>query len=74
MRDLTELILDGFINGGMPVAVDVHPERRNAVDIPPAVDILYPCSPSLFNDQRLFLHPVGHLSERVPDVTLIDLF
>src|SRR5262245_123176 len=71
--DLVELRADGLVEFRDAVAVNVAPQRRDAVDVPVAVEILEPAALGALDDQR-GLGGVGrHRRERVPDVLPIPL-
>jgi hypothetical protein len=50
------------------MAEEVAPERRDAIEISPAMDIyqIMPFSP--LNDARLFTRPLLHLHKRMPEI------
>ena len=68
MRDAVELVAHGRVDLRVAVAVDVAPERRDAVDVAPAVDVDQVGALGALDDERLLLHPAALLGERVPEM------
>jgi hypothetical protein len=71
--DPVELRPDGAIDGALAVAVDVHPEGGNAVEVavPFDVDQIRPL-PAL-DDERLLAEPLLHLGKGVPEMAAVLL-
>ena len=57
----------------MAVAVDVAPERGDAVDVAAAVGVDQVGALAALDHQRLFLAPALLLGEGVPEVVVIEL-
>ena len=72
MGDLLQLPLDGGIDPGMIVSVEVGPDRGVGIQIFPAARISQQ-RPLPFNDDDGFaLEPIPHLGERVPEVAVVE--
>ena len=73
MRDLIQLPLDRTVERRMPMAMEVDPDGGGAIQIllPFHIDQVGPFS-SLDNE-RLFLFPFLHLSEGVPEVSVVPI-
>src|SRR6266511_753749 len=71
--DPPELRADGLVDLRDAVAVDVAPERGNAVEVavPERVDEVR--AVARVDDERLLREPVLHLRERVPQVPVVRL-
>ena len=72
MGDVIELIADRLVEGGVAVAVDVAPQRRDAVDVAPAIRVDQVGALAGVDRQRLGLDPSALLGEGVPDVPVIE--
>ena len=74
MGDGVELFADGGVDFGDAMAVDVAPQRRDAVEVLAAVEIDEEAAVRRGDDERR-LGGVGlHRRERVPDVVAVPLF
>ena len=71
--DLVELVAHRAVDERVAVAVDVAPERGDAVDVaaPVAVDQVGALGP--LDHQRLLRAPIALLGEGVPEVALVEL-
>ena len=67
-----ELPDDGFVDLRDRVAVDVDPQRRDAVEVAAPVGVDEPAPLGPLDDQRLRGQPSLHLGERMPDVGLVQ--
>ncbi len=72
VRDFLELPLDGGIDFGMIVSVEVGPDGRIGVEIFPTASVSKRRAFSFDNYNRLARQPVAHLRERMPDVRVIQ--
>ena len=68
-----ELVADRLVDPRVPVAVDVAPERGDAVDVAAAVGVDQIRALAPLDHERLLFRPSLLLGERMPDVALIDL-
>ena len=68
VRDLVELVAEGRVERGMAMAVDVAPERADAVEVATALDVEQVDALAAVDDQRVGRRPVGQRRERVPEV------
>src|SRR4029077_2352008 len=66
VRDPPELLAEGGVEGGMPVSVDVAPERRDAVEVAAGRLVDERAALGGSDDERLLREPVAHLRERMP--------
>src|SRR5262245_63034100 len=73
MREAVDLLLDGVIQLLLPVAVDVAPKRRNAVEIFSSRVIHQIVTIGPADDDGILFHPLLHLRKRMPQVVMIDL-
>ncbi len=73
MGDAVELGADGGVDVGVAVAVDVAPERRDAVDVAVAVRVDQVGALRALDDRRVLDGPAELLRERVPDVLSIGI-
>ena len=73
MGDALELVADRLVDQRVAVAVDVAPQRGDAVDVAPPVGVDQVGALAALDHQRLLLGPVALLRERVPDVALIEV-
>src|SRR5438034_8395376 len=71
---LVQLISDRLIELRNPMAVNVAPQRRNPVDVFPAVKIDQHAPLSALDDNGQLPRIVLHRSKRMPDVLPIPLF
>ena len=71
VRDFFELSLDGRVDSGMIVAVQIRPDRRIRVEIFPSANVVQHRAFARDNDNRLALQPVAHLGEGMPDELVI---
>ena len=71
--DLLELLGDRPVDPLVAMAVDVAPERGDAVDVAPALAVDQVAALAALDQQRLFLAPALLLGERVPEVVAIEL-
>ena len=72
MRDFFQLPGNGRVDLGMPVAVQVRPDRGVGVEEFAAPHIAQHRAFALDDDQRFAAQPVAHLRERMPDKFLIQ--
>ena len=70
--DFIELFADGLIYFGHAMAVDVAPERRDAVEIFVAVGVDEIHSFGAGDDQWVGVEPEGHGGEGVPEVLFVQ--
>ena len=73
VRDPPELVAHGGVDRRVAVAVDVAPQRRDAVDVAVAVGVDQVGALGALDHQRLLALPVELLRERVPEVALIEV-
>ena len=71
MGDPFELGSDRVIKFFDPMAVNVAPERRNAVQIFPPVNIDEVMTVAPADNAWVVGHPFLHLGERVPEVSVV---
>ena len=57
----------------MAVAVDVAPQRRDAVDVAPALGVDQVGALGALDHERLLAAPVALLGERVPEVAMVEV-
>jgi hypothetical protein len=69
--DAIELSVDGIIEFFFSMSVDIAPERRNAVQILSTVNIDKIMTIASVDDARFLAHPLLHLSERMPKVSVV---
>src|SRR5690349_14858215 len=74
MRDLIQLRSDGVVQLRHSMAMNVAPQRGNAVDVFLAVEIDEHATVSALDNQRLFRGIGLHRRERMPDVVAVPLF
>lgn len=70
-----ELILDGMVDFGMGVAVDIRPNRRIAIQVAAAFAVLKP-SPLATNQDKwrvVLRAPIPHWREGMPKMLFIAL-
>ena len=67
MGDLIDLCLEGCVEFGMAVTVDVDPERRDAVEVAFSRGIKQIYTFAAFDDDRVLRAVVGHLGEGMPN-------
>ena len=60
-------VADGRVDARMAVAVDVAPQRRDAVDVGVAVGVPERAALGALDDQRVLVAPALLLGERVPE-------
>ena len=70
--DAVELVADRLVDPGVPVAVDVAPERRDAVDVASAVRVDQVGSLGTLDHERLLVTPALLLGKRMPEVGVIE--
>ena len=73
MGDLVELLGDRPVDPLVAMAVDVAPERGDAVEVAPSLGVDQVAALAALDHQRLFLAPALLLGERVPEVVAIEL-
>ena len=73
MRKAGKLTLQGAVKAGMPVAVEVGPNGRIAVNVPIPLGIPHPRSLSLYNADGVAGAPVLHLCERMPHMSPVPV-
>ena len=74
MGDGVELFADGGVDLGDAMAVDVAPQRRDAVEVLAAVEIDEEAAVRRGDDERRFGGVRLHRREGVPDVVAVPLF
>src|ERR1051325_10950081 len=74
MRNTLELCLDCVVNFFLSMAVNIAPERRDSVEIAPAMDVDQIMAFGAIDHTGFFAHPFLHLSKRMPQVGVIRLF
>src|SRR5437870_3167182 len=74
MGDPVELRANGVVELRHAMAVDVAPERRDAVDVGVAVEVEEEAPLGTVDDQRAFLRVGLHRRERMPDVIAVPAF
>ena len=72
VRHAVELVADGGVDRGMAVPVDRAPQRRDAVDVAPALGVDQLAALGALHDQRVLLRPSALLGEGVPDVLAVE--
>ena len=72
VSDAVELVANGRIDFRDPVAVDIAPYRCVAVEVSLALDIVEVGAFGAFDDDGVVGGVVLHLSERVPEMLLVD--
>ena len=70
--DFAQLALDGGVEPGMVVPVQIGPDGGVGVEIFAAMHIPQHGALALHDDDRLALEPVAHLGERVPEVAVVE--
>ena len=73
MGDAVELLAQRRVDDGVAMAVDVAPERGDAVEVAAALAVDQVGALAALDHQRLFLDPALLLGERVPEVVAIEL-
>ena len=75
MRHLLQLLADRAIQDRVAMSVDVGPDGRVAIQVPPAVAVFQPCSLTGNQHQWLVLrrNPISHRREGMPHVGLVEL-
>ena len=73
MSDAVQLFFDRLIDFFLSMSVDIAPERRNAVQVLPTLDIDQVMAVAPADNAWLFAHPLLHLRERVPKITVVEL-
>ena len=68
-----ELLAHRLVDQGMTMAVDVAPQRRDAVDVAVSLRVHQLGALGALDHERLFAAPVPLLGERVPEVALVEL-
>ena len=71
--DPVELLAHRRVDPRVAMAVDVAPERGDAVDVAAAVGVDQVGALGPLDHQRLFLAPALLLGERVPEVVAVEL-
>ena len=71
--DAVELVAHGLVEGRVAVAVDVAPQRRDAVDVGAAVGVdQVGALRGGDDDRRLLVLPAALLGERVPEDAAVE--
>ena len=73
MADFLELVLNRFVENRVPVAVDVHPERGNSIQVSSSLKINEVRPLSSLDNERDFLLPFFHLGKRVPQILAVPI-
>src|SRR5262245_58934628 len=73
MRDFLQLPLNCAVDSRMIVPVKVGPNGRIGIEVFASFAVAQHGAPPLDNDNRLASQPIPHLSERVPNVAVIQL-
>ena len=71
MCDLLELRPEGTIQRGLLVTMNIHPDRRHAIEIAPSVDVLKVHPQALLYDQRGVFFPITLLRKRMPEMATV---
>ena len=71
VRDLRELVANGGVDARVRVAVNVAPQRRDAVDVAVAVDVDQVGALAALDDHRVLLGPAALLGERMPEIAAV---
>src|SRR5258708_37223725 len=71
MRDTVELVFDRLGDFWVLVPMEVRPDRRVRINVLTTICIPKNRPLPRFNDDRFLRHPVLHLRERMPEVTVI---
>ena len=74
MRNTLQLQPDGIIDFFFPVPMNVAPERGHAVQVLSSLHVDQVVALAARNDTWLFPHPFLHLRERMPEVSVVELF
>jgi hypothetical protein len=69
--DLSQLFPDSLIDLLPAMPMDRYPERGNAIKVFISVSVIKVNAVASVDDQLFVIHPVLHLSERVPEVFLV---
>jgi len=73
VRNPVELFPYRLVDQGMTMAVDVAPQRGDAVDVAPSLRVHQVCAIAALDRDGFFAAPVALLSERVPEVAVVEL-
>lgn len=73
MGDLLELLVEGSVESGMSMAMEVDPNRGSAVEVLSSVSIEKVGAYSPLDNERLLLFPFLHLSEGMPEVLPVPI-
>ena len=73
MSDLIELVFERLIQYGMPMAVEVDPDRGGSIEVTRSVGIYEVRPRTSFDDQRVLQLPFLHLGKRVPEVSSVPV-
>ncbi len=73
VRDPIQLFLDGPVQGGMPVAMQIHPDGWGPVEVLLARGINEIGASPALDDERFLLFPFLHLREGMPEVSMIPV-
>ena len=71
MCDPLQLRTEGTIQRGLLVAMNIHPDRRHAIEIAPPVDVLQIHALALLYDERGMFFPITLLRKRVPEIATV---
>ena len=71
VRDLVELLVDARAQGRVVVAVQVHPERGDAVEVAVPLGVDQVVALAALDHHGLAVQPLAHLRERVPERALV---
>ncbi len=71
MRDPVQLRLECAVQHPLAMAVEIDPDRRDAVEITTALGVVQIDTLSAFNDEGIAFDPVALLGEGVPEVSAI---
>ena len=68
MGDFPKLLLDGLVECGMTMTVEIDPDRRRSIQVFPAFRIDHVGAFPSFDDEGFFLFPFLHLGKGMPEV------
>ena len=73
MGDFFQLPLNGGVDHGMVMSVQIRPDRRVCIQVLPVIRIPQQRPFSPHDHDRSAREPIAHLRERMPDELVIEL-